>query len=153
MSKPTPSSLMLYSLFRPRFLHVPNVLSVPDVAHWNARARREDANVVPDSGKEAKIVVPYRFIEQLLSQAEVVEELVSEDVVIPGENLFVEPAAFTHHHDRIGRENNRDGWMPLDEINDSCQPARLIRTAGFFWSVIDGANQDPSEQDQDDDQS
>ena len=102
---------------------------------------------------EAEIVSPHGFSNEALPEAEVVQQLIGEDIVIPGENLFIKPAAFIHHDDRIGRKNNGDGWMLLDEMNDSYQPARLICSAFFlFWSIIDGANQDPSEQDQDDDQ-
>ena len=75
---------------------------------------------------EAEVVTPHGFSDEALSETEIIQQLVGIDIVIPGENLFVEPAAFTHHHDCIGRENNGDGWMPLDEINNSCQPARLI---------------------------
>ena len=67
---------------------------------------------------EAKVVSPHRFIDQRFSEAEIVQELIAEDVVVPGENLLVELAAFLHHQHHVDREDDRDNWMLFDEICD-----------------------------------
>ena len=99
--------------------------------------------------KEAKIVSPHRFIGQLFSQAEIVEELVAEDVVVPGENLLVKPAAFLRHQYYVDREDDRHDWVLFDEICDGEGPGFL-----WFWLCVlctclnDRLNQQSSEDSQ-----
>ena len=104
-------------------------------------------------GIEAEVVSPHGFSDEALPETEIVQELIGVNIVVPGEELLVEPAAFVHHDDRIGRQNNADCWMSFDEANDSLQPSRLMFSFAFlFRSTTDGVNQDPRQQDQNADQ-
>ena len=69
--------------------------------------------------KESIVVVPHRFIDEFSPEAEIVEELITKDVVVPSDDFLVIPAAFLHHQCHIGREDDRDGRMLFDESDDS----------------------------------
>ena len=83
--------------------------------------------------EEAKIVSAHRFIDQPLPEAEIVQELIALNVVKPGENLLVEPAALLHHQHHVNREDDRHDWMFSDEICDDEGPGFL-----WFWLCVLG---------------
>ena len=57
------------------------------------RQPAEYMQVLVGEWKESVVVIPYRFIDEFSPEAEIVEELITKDVVVPSDDFLVKPAA------------------------------------------------------------
>ena len=62
-----------------------------------------------------------------MSEAEIIEKMIAENIVVPGEYFFVKPTAFLYHDDHISRQDNCCNRVFPDCVRDLSEPMLLAR--------------------------
>ena len=72
--------------------------------------------------EEPVVVAQHRLLDEVIANAEVVEEMVVDDAVVPTHQFGIEPVRPMHHGDGIGREQHENEGMLSGKINATLGP-------------------------------